>query len=127
MVDYIAIEKGEPQVLADIAKGLRDGALQVWNGAPWRSPSAPRLAAGSGDPGVRAALQDVLHHLPHVAAAPPKGRQDAKVETQAAEQIASALLARRAGSKVPIPTWVVAGFGRATSWRAAPAASSFGY
>jgi phosphoribosylformylglycinamidine cyclo-ligase len=29
MVDYIAIEKGEPQVLADIAKGLRDGALQA--------------------------------------------------------------------------------------------------
>ena len=58
----------------------------------------------------------------HVAASPPRSKIDPPVEIQAAEQIASALLARRAGKQVEVPAWVVAGFGRATVWRSNPTA-----
>ncbi|HWG42570.1 MAG TPA: hypothetical protein VN688_07265 [Gemmataceae bacterium] len=56
----------------------------------------------------------------HVAASPPRGKQGLPVEIQACEQVASLLLARRAGVRTPLPDWVTAGFGRATYYRVAP-------
>lgn len=55
----------------------------------------------------------------HAAASPPKGN-DLSLEAQAAAQIGSLLLTRRAGTKVPLPDWLVEGFGRATWYRVAP-------
>jgi hypothetical protein len=43
---------------------------------------------------------------------------DPALEVQAAQQVASALLMRRAGPKTPVPFWLVSGFGRATHYRA---------
>jgi hypothetical protein len=61
---------------------------------------------------------EVRSDFPHVAAGPAPESEGPGVEAQAAEQLASALLARRAGT--PVPEWLVAGFGRATSFRAGP-------
>lgn len=62
-----------------------------------------------------------LEDMPYVAASPPQQKYQPSLEGQAAEQVAAAMLAKKAGAAVP--EWVVAGFGRATSWRANPAAS----
>jgi hypothetical protein len=59
---------------------------------------------------------------PHLGAGPPQGKYDPGVELQAAEQLGAALLSKKGGKDVP--GWVVAGFGRATAWRATPAASA---
>jgi hypothetical protein len=56
----------------------------------------------------------------HIAASPPRARQGLPVEIQACEQVASLLLARRAGVRTPLPDWLVAGFGRATYYRVVP-------
>jgi hypothetical protein len=56
----------------------------------------------------------------HVAASPPRNKQGWPVEIQAGEQVASLLLARRAGVKTPLPDWLASGFGRATYYRVAP-------
>src|SRR6185312_12038407 len=56
----------------------------------------------------------------HVAASPPRTKQGLPVEIQACEQVASLLLARRAGVRTPLPDWVTAGFGRATYYRVSP-------
>jgi hypothetical protein len=56
----------------------------------------------------------------HLAASPPRGKQGLGVEGQAAEQLAVLLLSRRAGNSTPLPDWLVAGFGRATFYHAAP-------
>src|SRR5262245_55880674 len=57
---------------------------------------------------------------PHVAAGPPQEKTDPAVEAQAGEQIAQALLVKKAGRTVPLPNWLRTGFGRATAYRAAP-------
>jgi hypothetical protein len=56
----------------------------------------------------------------HVAAAPPREMGDPPVEVQAAQQVASALLMRKAGVRTIVPGWLVQGFGRATYYRLAP-------
>jgi len=58
--------------------------------------------------------------LPHAAASAPRVKGDLGMEHQAAAQVAAALLQHKAGAKVPLPDWLVLGFGRATAWRAAP-------
>jgi hypothetical protein len=56
----------------------------------------------------------------HVVASPSAARQGLPVEIQACEQVASLMLARRAGVRTPLPDWLVSGFGRATYYRVAP-------
>jgi hypothetical protein len=68
------------------------------------------------DSGVFSARGD----LPFVAASPPQSKYDPNLEAQAGEQLAGAMLIRRSGEYVP--DWIVAGFGRATAWHAAPGA-----
>jgi hypothetical protein len=58
--------------------------------------------------------------FPHAVGGPPRAKTDPPVEGQAGEQLAAALLARKAGAKVPLPGWFVSGFGRATFYRARP-------
>src|SRR5262249_45710313 len=53
----------------------------------------------------------------HAAACPPREKGDPAVRLQAGQQIASAVLMRKAGAKTIVPGWLVAGFGRATSYR----------
>lgn len=57
--------------------------------------------------------------LPHVAASTPRSKLDPSLEGLAGEQIAASLLQRKAGAKVPLPEWLLQGFGRATLWRTA--------
>jgi hypothetical protein len=64
--------------------------------------------------------QFVDNDLPHAVARPPAAKRDPSLEGQAAEQIASALLRKKIGVKVPVPEWVISGFGRATVWRTTP-------
>ena len=45
---------------------------------------------------------------------------DPPAEVQAAQQVASALLMRKAGTSTLVPSWLVNGFGRATYYRMAP-------
>ena len=66
----------------------------------------------------------VAGDLPHVAAGPPRARGEPGVEVQAAEQLAAGMLHRKVGPKVPVPDWVLSGFGRATYDRTVPAASA---
>lgn len=56
---------------------------------------------------------------PHVLAGPPRSKADPDAERQACQQAAAALLARKAGVTVPLPDWLLAGFGRATHYRVA--------
>jgi hypothetical protein len=58
--------------------------------------------------------------LPHAVAGPPRAKTDPSVEGQAGEQIAAALLVRKTGTKVPLPGWLLSGFGRATGYRTRP-------
>jgi hypothetical protein len=58
--------------------------------------------------------------LAHAVATAPRSKLDASLEAQAGEQIAAALLQRKAGAKVPLPEWLLRGFGRATLWRSSP-------
>jgi hypothetical protein len=57
----------------------------------------------------------------HGAAQPSKARGGLPLEGQAGAAVAQALLARKAGKDTPLPGWLMAGFGRATYHRAAPA------
>jgi hypothetical protein len=70
----------------------------------------------AGETGSFSASDDRLH----VAAAVPEGKKGPSVEMRAGEQLAALLLTRKAGRATPLPDWLVAGFGRATSYRAAP-------
>jgi hypothetical protein len=70
----------------------------------------------SGETGTFSASDERLH----VAAAPPEGKKGPSVEMRAGEMLAALLLTRKAGRATPLPDWLVAGFGRATSYRAAP-------
>jgi hypothetical protein len=65
--------------------------------------------------------QFVDNEVPHAVAGPPRAKSDPSLESQAAIQVAAALLQKKAGPKVPLPEWLLAGFGRATVWRALPA------
>ncbi len=56
----------------------------------------------------------------HVAGAPPREKTDPPVEVQAAQQVASLMLQRKAGISTILPYWLVNGFGRATYYRVAP-------
>jgi len=56
----------------------------------------------------------------HVAASAPREMGDPPLEVQAAQQVASALLMRKAGTSTIVPSWLVNGFGRATYYRLAP-------
>src|SRR5262249_47025343 len=58
--------------------------------------------------------------LAHAAASAPRAKSDLGLEHQAAAQVAAALLQHKAGAKVPLPDWLVLGFGRASAWRATP-------
>jgi hypothetical protein len=62
----------------------------------------------------------VASDVPHVSASGPRAKSDLSLEFQAAVQVAAALMQKKAGAQVPLPAWLVAGFGRATVWRAAP-------
>jgi hypothetical protein len=57
---------------------------------------------------------------PHVIGSPPRSKTDPGIEAQAAQQLAAALLQKKAGRKVPLPGWLVLGFGRATYARVNP-------
>jgi hypothetical protein len=57
---------------------------------------------------------------PHAAAGPPRAKRDPGLEWQAASQVAAALLHKKAGKAVPVPEWVLEGFGRATAYRTLP-------
>jgi hypothetical protein len=67
---------------------------------------------------------EVISDVPHVAASPPRGKGGPTVEVQAAQQLASAMLHRKVGPKVPVPDWVLSGFGRATYGRTVPVAAA---
>jgi hypothetical protein len=62
--------------------------------------------------------QDIKNEAPHVATAAGKGRDAPTAEVVAGQQLAAALLASRA-KDVPLPEWLVVGFGRATAAQAA--------
>lgn len=62
--------------------------------------------------------QSMSGDFPHVVAGPGAAKYDPTVEQQAGEQLAAALLSKRGGKE--LPDWLVAGFARATAWRAAP-------
>jgi hypothetical protein len=67
-----------------------------------------------------AGCHSVEGDCPHAAGGPPRAKTDPPVEGQAGEQVAAALLAQKAGAKVPLPGWLVSGFGRATTYRVRP-------
>jgi hypothetical protein len=70
----------------------------------------------SGEVASHISADDVLH----VACSPPASKWDWPVEAQAAAEIASLLLERRAGQTTILPDWLVSGFGRATYYRTMP-------
>lgn len=55
-----------------------------------------------------------------VAAAPPSAAGEPAVEVQAAMEVASMLLQRRAANSTILPYWLLHGFGRGTFYRAMP-------
>jgi hypothetical protein len=61
---------------------------------------------------------------PHAAASPPKNDADPNLEIQAAYQVAQAILQKKAGAKVPLPEYLLMGFGRATYNRANASAAT---
>jgi hypothetical protein len=73
----------------------------------------------------RAEAEDAGSHwiegdFPHAVGGPPRAKTDPSIEVQAGEQLAAALLVKKAGAKVPLPGWLVNGFGRATGYRVRP-------
>lgn len=62
--------------------------------------------------------QSLRGDVPHVAVGPGKDKSGNPVETQGGLEVAAAILAGRAKA-VPLPEWVVVGFGRATAAHAA--------
>jgi hypothetical protein len=65
----------------------------------------------------------VTGESPHVAVAPPQGKDAITTETQAGYDVAMALLSVR-GKNSPVPEWVTQGFARATSAHAANSPAS---
>jgi len=70
----------------------------------------------SGEISSRVAADDKLH----VAASPPSNKYDWPVEAEAAAEMASLMLERRAGTETVLPDWLDTGFGRATYYRTMP-------
>jgi hypothetical protein len=68
----------------------------------------------------------VADDRPHVAAGAPRDKQGPGVEAAAAVELAAGVLHRKVGTRVPVPDWVLSGFGRATYWHTAPAAGAAG-
>lgn len=71
----------------------------------------------------RVEAEDAGSHLvegdfPHAAGGSPRAKTDPAVEGQAGEQLATAMLVKKTGTKVPLPGWLLNGFGRATGYRA---------
>lgn len=62
----------------------------------------------------------VAGEFPHVFAGPPRTKQAVNLELYAAEELAVALMQRKAGPRTPLPEWLLRGFGRATTWRVGP-------
>lgn len=56
---------------------------------------------------------------PHAVGGPPTGT-DPTPDVQAIQQVAAALLQKKAGARTPLPGWLIEGFGRATYYRVAP-------
>ncbi len=54
----------------------------------------------------------------HAAVGPTQAKDDWGTDARAAEQLAALMLARKAGTKVPLPAWLTDGFGRATFYHA---------
>jgi hypothetical protein len=71
---------------------------------------------GSGETGSFSAADERLHAV----GAPATGKIPVNAETRAGEQLAALLASRKAGVRTPLPDWVLAGFGRATTYRVAP-------
>ena len=59
----------------------------------------------------------------HAAACPPRDKNDPPMRVQAGQQVASAVMVRKAGVRTILPSWLVSGFGRATHYRVAGLAS----
>lgn len=55
-----------------------------------------------------------------VAVCPPRSKGQPELAAQAAQQVAAAVLQRKAGARVELPHWFQQGFGRATYYRLAP-------
>jgi hypothetical protein len=53
----------------------------------------------------------------HVVAATSESKTDPSAEVRAGEMVAAVLLQRKAKVRTPLPEWLPAGFGRATSYR----------
>jgi hypothetical protein len=70
----------------------------------------------SGETGSFSAADDRLHAV----GAPAPGKIPLSAETRAGEQLAALLASRKAGVRTPLPDWVLAGVGRATTYRVAP-------
>jgi hypothetical protein len=73
----------------------------------------------------RPEAEDAGSHLvegdfPHAVGGPPRAKTDPSVEGQAGEQLATAMLVKKTGKAVPLPGWLLNGFGRATSYRVKP-------
>lgn len=67
---------------------------------------------------------DVDRDAPHAVGGPPRRKTDPAPEIQAIQQIGCAILQKKAGAKVPLPGWLLVGFGRATYFRVAPGDSA---
>jgi hypothetical protein len=72
-----------------------------------------------GEPGSRV----VSGETPHVAVAPPQGKDAPTPEVQAGYEVAIALLSVRAKG-APVPEWITQGFARATAGHAANSPAS---
>jgi hypothetical protein len=70
----------------------------------------------SGETGSFQALDERLH----AAACATAGKLPVPVEARAGEMLAALILQRKAGRGTSLPDWLLAGFGRATSYQVSP-------
>jgi hypothetical protein len=75
----------------------------------------------SGETGTYKASDDRLH----AAAIPKEGKPPISVEARAGEMLAAVILQRKAGRTTALPDWLIAGFGRATSYQVYPKTEKF--
>jgi len=57
---------------------------------------------------------------PHAVAGPSQSKDEFSAEVQAGQQIGAAMVQLKAGAKVPLPDWLLTGFGRATTYHVSP-------
>jgi hypothetical protein len=69
----------------------------------------------AGETASNAVEGDLLH-----AAVGPAAKENFPTEAQAGQQVAIAMLRLKAGAKLPLPEWLLTGFGRATTYRVTP-------